>query len=274
MPQRSEVSYSREATVAAVSDYFNFLAKMYLNESNILRPPEGGWPEITPERLKGLGKTDEVVLLLRHLPYLGDLPDRSAVDAGPSGCRFYSWLESIRRLDRPGVDPDDEFEGMKIMTEPDPYSEGGLVAPHVVGLISTKDDLFMLDTQLGVIYWLECPGTIRHNPSREPILDDSYDYAPSEGEAEWPAWAVADFFELLKDHFRQLRTVPISPITVYDLENLRPPPKVAEAMPLVQAIYREHGWPDLNRYRKEECLQAVQAMLKERCGEVGRRTYV
>ncbi|KAL2023304.1 hypothetical protein VTK56DRAFT_3042 [Thermocarpiscus australiensis] len=249
MPQLSEVSYSHEATIAAVSGYFDFLAKMYLNESDILRPPEGGWPEITPDRLKGLGKTDEVVLLLRHLPYLRDLSDGSAVeDSTPA---------------RAG--------GMNTMTEPYPYSERGLVPPHVVGLISTKDDLFMLDTQLGVIYWLECPGTIRHNPpTREPILDDAYDYAPSECEAEWrgnPAWAVADFFELLKNHFRRLRTVPVSPVTVYDLDNLRPHRKVAAAMPLVQSIYRDHGWPGLDRYRKEECLQAVQAMLKERCGE-------
>ncbi|KAK4232952.1 hypothetical protein C8A03DRAFT_39373, partial [Achaetomium macrosporum] len=52
------------------------------------------------------------------------------------------------------------------------------------------------EATVGVIYWLECPGSIRHNPTREPIQDDSYDYAPSEGEAEWrgnPAWAVADF---------------------------------------------------------------------------------
>ncbi len=70
MPKLSEVRHSREAAVAAASEYFGFLAKMYLDESNILRPPEGGWPEITVDRLKGLGKTDEVVMLLRHLPYL------------------------------------------------------------------------------------------------------------------------------------------------------------------------------------------------------------
>ncbi|KAL2020518.1 hypothetical protein VTK56DRAFT_8318 [Thermocarpiscus australiensis] len=188
MPQLSEVSYSHKATVAAVSAYFDFLAKMYLNESDILRPPEGGWPKITPDRLKGLGKTDEVVLLLRHLPYLRDFPDNGlAIDASPSN-------------------------------------------------------------------------TIRYNPTRKPILDDLYNYAPSEGKAEWranPAWAVADFFELLKDHFRQLRTVPVSPSTVYDLENFHLHPKVAGAMPLVQALYREYGWPDLDRYCKEECLQAV-----------------
>lgn len=37
-----------------------------------------------------------------------------------------------------------------------------------------------------------------------------------------------------------------------------------DMMAMVQRIYREHGWPDLEAYRKEECLQAVHPALKER----------
>lgn len=33
---------------------------------------------------------------------------------------------------------------------------------------------------------------------------------------------------------------------------------------MLQDIYREHGWPDLERYRKRECLEAVQTALEER----------
>jgi hypothetical protein len=42
MPWLSEIRYSREATVAAVSGYFDFLASMYLDEEAILRPPAEG----------------------------------------------------------------------------------------------------------------------------------------------------------------------------------------------------------------------------------------
>jgi hypothetical protein len=31
----------------------------------------------------------------------------------------------------------------------------------------------------------------------------------------------------------------------------------------VQAIYREHGWPDPEHYRKQDCLRAVEAALQE-----------
>jgi hypothetical protein len=38
---------------------------------------------------------------------------------------------------------------------------------------------------------------------------------------------------------------------------------VEEAATMVSGIYRAHGWPDLRRYDKEACLQAIQVALKE-----------
>jgi hypothetical protein len=33
---------------------------------------------------------------------------------------------------------------------------------------------------------------------------------------------------------------------------------------MLQEIYREHGWPNLENYKKEECIQAVkQALAKQ-----------
>ncbi|GAB1317775.1 Alpha beta hydrolase fold protein [Madurella fahalii] len=261
MPWLSEVRYSREATVAAVIDYFEFLAKMYIKESDILRPPEGGWPEITPDRFRDLGKTDEVILLLRHLPYLASTADGWNADAGPSGCHFYWWLEDARSLGSHGLD----VETMKMMTQGSHYSEAGMIPPHVVGLVSSKWDFFLLDTELGVVYWPECPDGIKERPAREPIEDDPYDYA-AENEADWraegPCWAVADFFEVLKDQFRWLCFVPRSQYHVCEVYG-RVHPMFEGMIPMMQAVYREHGWPDLERYRKEECLRAVAAMLRE-----------
>jgi hypothetical protein len=41
-----DITYSREATIAAVTDYYTFLTRMYLNKSDITYPPSGGWPSI------------------------------------------------------------------------------------------------------------------------------------------------------------------------------------------------------------------------------------
>lgn len=50
-------------------DYYQFLTKMpFLEPSDILYPPPEGWPQITKERLAK--KSDEVIELLRHLPYV------------------------------------------------------------------------------------------------------------------------------------------------------------------------------------------------------------
>ena len=32
---------------------------------------------------------------------------------------------------------------------------------------------------------------------------------------------------------------------------------------MLQGIYREHGWPDLEKYRKEDCIKAVEEALAE-----------
>ncbi|KAK4097745.1 hypothetical protein N658DRAFT_500164 [Parathielavia hyrcaniae] len=215
-------------------------------------------------------------MLLRHLPYLR--PDIegpiSEAEAGPCGVKFWKWIEASRWFDsRPGVPARAEeilAEGCIMSTQPLHDGDPVLVPRHVVGLISesSHQHLWMLDTELGVIYWVMCPGSIRENPAREPILDDCYDYAP-ESEAAWrhePAWAIVYFFELLKDQFRQLCSVPVSPTVVPEMEDDLAT-QVEGALVLVQAIYREHGWPDLARYRKEECMKAIRTMLEERYGE-------
>lgn len=64
------ISYSREATIAALKDYFLFLTELYLDPEQVAFSPKEGWEEITITNMRPLGKTDEVIQLLRHLPYI------------------------------------------------------------------------------------------------------------------------------------------------------------------------------------------------------------
>jgi hypothetical protein len=95
MPELDEVSYSREATIAVVREYYRFLTRMYLKESYVAEPPKGGWPEINRETIGVLGKTDEVISLLRHLPYIVS-DDRSA--QGAANCLFTNWCDVARQV--------------------------------------------------------------------------------------------------------------------------------------------------------------------------------
>jgi hypothetical protein len=61
-----------ESAVKAVRKYYHFLANNLgaIPPECIVEPPEGGWPNIDQESLAGLEKTDTVIELLRHLPYI------------------------------------------------------------------------------------------------------------------------------------------------------------------------------------------------------------
>lgn len=65
-----DIIYSHEATVAAFKSYYEFLTKMYIDPGMTKTPPVTGWPHITCESMQAIGKSQEVVALLRHLPYV------------------------------------------------------------------------------------------------------------------------------------------------------------------------------------------------------------
>lgn len=101
-------------------------------------------------------------------------------------------------------------------------------------------------------------------PREKMIEDDLYEYA-LEDEAEWcsgrAACIIDDLFEVLKDQFWVLNFVPIDSMgfmDVYETLHLDPAGLVSS----LQKIYREHVWPDIQRYRKKGYLEAVENELQ------------
>ncbi|RYO76349.1 hypothetical protein DL766_009950 [Monosporascus sp. MC13-8B] len=243
MPSLDEITYSRDATVAAVRDYYDFLTKMYVRESDIIEPPAGGWPTIKPY-LECMGKTDEVLSLLCHLPYIRELDDINKIQGAP-WCYFADWQKLGQEANLRQV----KGETLRLLSE-----RAGIiddVPPHVVGLTcgGRNNPVILLDTKLGIIHWYECPHEIKLAPARELLQDDAYDYAP-ENEAVWMAecgsWAITDFFEVLKDEFRKLHFIPKNQRLVVDIYTTFP--RSHEVIPVMQDVYWRHGWPDLQRY--------------------------
>ncbi|PQE29056.1 Alpha beta hydrolase fold protein [Rutstroemia sp. NJR-2017a BBW] len=275
MPDLEEISYSREATVNAFRDYYRFLVNLYMDESEILEPPEGGWPTVSAEFGRLSGKSDEVIALLRSLPYIRQDCRNGALfpPQGSAHCYWADW-QSLADLGDVGVgvDSTDLRETLNAMTEGclDP------VPAHVVGLTygDRENKNFLLDTKLGIVHWPESDGGGRHSanfdndPSFiEPVeLWDELDGIVPEKEFEWrmesPAWAITDFFELLKKQFRELKWIPINAREVITFD-IRPSPD--GMIPMLRGIFRDHGWPSEQggTYRKRECLEAVKAALEE-----------
>jgi hypothetical protein len=66
----ADLTYSRDDTVREIASYYDFLSTIYLPPAVIKRPPPGGWPEITSAYLGCLHKNEEVINLIRHLPFV------------------------------------------------------------------------------------------------------------------------------------------------------------------------------------------------------------
>jgi hypothetical protein len=265
------VSYSREATIAAIADFYTFLTHMYLNESEVIYPPAEGWPSIVnadPATLKDLSKSDEVLYLLAHLPYIRRDCDEGVEVIPWNPLEDWSYLFDV--YDR-GVGMG---EAMRELTEGQPLAS--LSLPHIFGLAHINHEsspIIILDTELGIIQWdyYTCPDEIGEERAwndwderKKDLLDvDDLDGLVSQEEAKRrssaPVWDIPDFFEALKYKFRNLNWVPISPYSVRCKESW----DEAGMMSMLKDIYRQHAWPDLAVYRKTECLEAVRKALVE-----------
>ncbi|KAK4157146.1 hypothetical protein C8A00DRAFT_30003 [Chaetomidium leptoderma] len=253
-----DIIYSREETIAAVTDYYTFLNQMYLKESHVLQ---------------SLGKSDEVLALLAHLPYI-HLPLDRPPEVAP-GCDVANWSDLVTRLAIPVAPGNSRTRGEELRF----FTEGTfskISPPHVVGLIMSCDpcEAMVLDTELGIIHWEECPGRIDFGATCRTSLDWNLDDEASQEEADWghsaTAWTIPDFFEVLKEQFILLHWIPISHFEVRDVPqygDYASDDHEKGMMPMLQDIYRQHGWPDLAVYRKSDCLATVKKAMAEKYPE-------
>lgn len=257
MPHLEEVEFSQDETIAVIHDYYQFLTKMYLDEAYVVEPFSDGWPDIN-NRSYTLDKSKQVIALLKHLPYIKFTNDDSIdAETGPN-CMCADWQSIFQRAaDRKTV---------MAATEGPDLSEN--IPKSVIGLTwgDNYTPKFLLDVKFGTVQWYNSPGKVSDEPINEPIQDDPYDYFTDEEEAEWRAegetWAIPDFFEELKEHFRQLDFVPLSGRRVVDVWKSAPD-DYQEMLVGVKDVYRKHAWPDLGEYDKNECLKAVDKFIGE-----------
>lgn len=70
-PASAESSYSPGEVIAAIQDFYELLIKLpYIEPNALVLPPTEGWSGVNAQQLRDRGKTEEVIDLLRHLPYL------------------------------------------------------------------------------------------------------------------------------------------------------------------------------------------------------------
>lgn len=276
MTYLDEIGYSQEDCIASIRSYYHFLTQLYLPSSTVVSPPPSGWPSITSSTLAPLNKTPTVLSLLQHLPYIEQPRDGDLTTVGAPRCFFADWATicSDGSLATP-----EGVEDVKVMSENlqilgiDYEEQLKLIPPHVIGLTygARDNSTILLDTESGVIYWVGCPGRIESARDRPAWYyeGDAFEYEGEEGGLEWrssPAWPVAEFFEMLKREFVEMRFIPTGVTEVGDVVELELSKGQygEEVVGVLRGIYRRYGWPDLERYRKGECLEEVGRVLEER----------
>ena len=132
---------SWKPAVDAVRKYYTFLAEDLgaIPLDCISEPPDGDWPSITQDSLAGLEKTDAVIELLRHLPYIDLSEDYNTQIA------FGTNAIDCREIGAFKVAKGKRFQSIPAGNEEFP--------PHVVVLTDDSEDyygsLLLIDTEKG-----------------------------------------------------------------------------------------------------------------------------
>ncbi|KAK5687603.1 hypothetical protein LTS10_001743 [Elasticomyces elasticus] len=165
--------YNRDEICKVFLNFYNFLASMPPYEpSDVLVPPEGGWPSVTPDKMLKLDKNHTVIDLLKHLPYL-NMDKRN----DPEAKSKYTIIHDTEPLDYRGRMFDEAlqanfnpFYGPKYVPPHGPFPEW--VIP-IAAFTSRNGEFGLLDTTDGTI--------TRH-------LNAGYSYDPTYAKDDPRSW--------------------------------------------------------------------------------------
>ncbi|CAG9957132.1 unnamed protein product [Clonostachys rosea f. rosea IK726] len=253
--------YDRDVIATGLTRYYETLAQMaYFPASLIQHPPGGRWGDgffLPADKVKLLGFNERVVDLLRHLPYLD--VDESHEDNcwsvnGRSEPQCY--LEDNPMLN-------EELSAGKATPE-NLYANGLFPFPEkmpegLVPITGREDgEWWIIDTNAGTV--------IVYDGGNKQVAD-----APDDKPWLWVRPCPAGpFFDALVNSLHSLDLVPLP----------RPDTEIAECYPEVwgvvreegegddeddpgpeveeaREIYRVYGWPDVAKFRRQECYDAL-----------------
>ncbi len=186
--------YNRDAVAQGVTHYYELLEKLaYIEESEILRPPPTGWTDeqLQMKMLVAAGRSDKVIDLVRHLPYLRG--DRELEMYPP--CRIVSYLREDALYEASTLDKAKVIFHNCIMA----CGDNDIVAPS--GMIALASDLsvdaILLDTDDGIIY--HCNGSMqdRDAPDSEPWRQGGKQYGAEE------------FLDMIYQQVKNLLLIPV-----------------------------------------------------------------
>ncbi|CAG8954972.1 hypothetical protein HYFRA_00008661 [Hymenoscyphus fraxineus] len=246
------LTYDPEAIKTALSTYYKALSKLpYVDESDIVYPPEGGWPNITASNFAPLGKTERVIELLKHLPYLRN-------NGKETGYAISFATFTIEYSAAPFTEPTDVEEAD--YWRPDLCWEEEPVKGWVVPLTMSEDNIsgnwWLLDISDGTLT----------NWAHNDCMESDVDYEPEDPRA-WrnTCGETRLLVELLNEwqgKFESLDWIAFSDPTGREKVWWRDDQgHDAVEYGQLEKIIKDHGWP--HNFRRQECKEALQAWDEE-----------
>lgn len=247
--------YNREATIAAVTAFYQSLSTLpHFDLSDILYPPPTGWPNITKDSFSAYDKSEEVIELLRHLPYLN--PYSFTVGSGPKG-EYHGQCDYLLAPDTLCINYSDEKHHH--LADGRIYNGEGSgplrieIPPWVVPLTRSVDNYgiwLLFDTTDGTATRYELIGYI-YEPDYEQ--DDPRMWRDK---CEDVTMRLKDYLGMWKEKWMSLTWLCVPGETRAHLWFHSPKEGYADDEgSQMQKILRAHGWPD--DFRKEECKEAL-----------------
>lgn len=229
----------RKAIAAELLSYYEFLTSMYLPDDALKTPPAEGWDIVNAERFAFLGKTDIVLDLYKHIPYIERDVEIDYFIARATSCMDYTGKyfadTGLRSRSASSVEP----------YEPDwhdgPAWDRLRQPEHIAVLadcVQSRNGFYIaVDMRDGAAARLR----------------------PLNGEDSPAATYYNSLHELLNELRQNLINLELIPIDPHDIisytEDGCPDSHYAADM---QELYRRHGWP--GNFKKYACLRQVQQM--------------
>ncbi|KAF2833365.1 hypothetical protein CC86DRAFT_365284, partial [Ophiobolus disseminans] len=237
--------YDRDIVINCIERHYDLLVRMaYLDPGVILRPPPEGWSDeqLAVDTLQKWKRSDKVIDLLRHMPYLSknmftDKYDVYIETEASIYLRNFGWLQDEYVTKSPSHRYGNTYSLMMPFEEDSP---AGLI-PLTQG---NKGTVWMIDTDEGVIWPMGSFIVDRDAPEDQP----------------WRQCAkprdIQEYFDELYNEISTLITVPVpktqSGYSWYH-ELL---PYQEEQGELAQRLLKQHGWP--GAFRKAEYIDALE----------------
>ncbi|KAK1633494.1 hypothetical protein BDP81DRAFT_433873 [Colletotrichum phormii] len=237
-------SYDRNVVVKCLKRHYELLVRMgYMDVSAVELPPAAGWSdaELRVDALRAMGRSETVIDLLRHIPYVHENEESDPVEVYTETFPL-RYLRNGRWFGGGSNGSGEEFANTPLLDLGFAPFDGPVPVDMVSLTHADEGTWWLIDTNQGCIY----PYGTEFDKREEDVPEDKQ-------------WLVVDavpiqaYFDKIYAQVGNLDVVPAPRSGTWEARVVE---EYTEEGQEIKRLYAEHGWP--NAFRREEFIQAVE----------------